>query len=315
MSRQPDGRSPSFFERFFHSEVSGSLVLLACALAALVWANSPWSDSYFALWHVPVSLHAGEFFHLELSLGHWINDALMTIFFFVVGMEIKRELVEGDLSTRARAMLPVLGGLGGMVVPAGIYALFHAGEPTLRGWGVPMATDIAFAIAALSLMGSRVPPGLRIFLLALAIADDLGAVAVIAIFYTAEISLSSLGLAVAGLVFCYAMNLAGVRAILVYWVIGGFVWYEMHHSGVHATIAGVLLGFLTPTSVPSGGHESLVDRARREAILRMKDRARRRGARMVFNVKLETASIYKGRRRAIGSIEVLAYGTAVIPPR
>jgi NhaA family Na+:H+ antiporter len=250
------------FVRFMELEISSAILLLAMAVVALVWANSPWGATYDAFWHTPISFVVGQVFEIELSLGHWVNDGLMTIFFFVVGMEIKREMVEGELSSRARAMLPILGALGGMVVPAGIYATLHWGEPTLRGWGIPMATDIAFAVAALSVLGSRVPSGLRIFLLALAIADDLGAVAVIAIFYTAELHLVSLGLAGLGLASCVLLRWAGVRSFLVYLAVGVFVWYETHHSGVHATIAGVMLGFLTPTDEPHGDHQSLIDRGR-----------------------------------------------------
>ncbi|NIP97417.1 MAG: Na+/H+ antiporter NhaA, partial [Akkermansiaceae bacterium] len=176
---------------------------------------------------------------------------------------IKRELVLGELSTAQRAMFPVAGALGGMIVPAGIYLAFHAGEATAQGWGVPMATDIAFAVAALSLLGKRVPPGLRIFLLALAIADDLGAVAVIAIFYTAELHLDSLALAGMGCLACLLLNKAGFRSFTLYFIVGIFVWYETHHSGVHATVAGVLLGFLTPTaSDEDHDKESLADVAR-----------------------------------------------------
>ncbi|MDJ0788932.1 MAG: Na+/H+ antiporter NhaA [Myxococcota bacterium] len=254
------------FIRFLELETSAAILLLMMAVVALVWANSPWGETYAHFWHTPFALEIGPdealLFEVELSLGHWVNDGLMVLFFFVVGMEIKRELVMGELSTRQRAMLPILGALGGMIVPAGIYAAFHWGEPTIRGWGIPMATDIAFAVAALSVLGSRVPPGLRVFLLALAIADDLGAVAVIAIFYTAEIHLASLGWAAGGLALCFAFNRAGVESLLVYVVIGLFVWYETHHSGVHATIAGVLLGFLTPTGRFRSEHETLVERGR-----------------------------------------------------
>ncbi len=259
------------FQRFLELEVSSAVLLVAMTVTALLWANSPWAASYFDLWHhTKAGIVVGDGFELKLSLGHWVNDGLMAIFFFLVGMEIKREMVEGELSTRARAMLPVMGAIGGMVFPAGLYALFHWGEPTIRGWGIPMATDIAFAVAALSLLGKRVPPGLRIFLLALAIADDIGAVAVIAIFYTAEIHLSALGMAGAGLAACVVLNWIGVRSFLVYLVVGVFVWYEMHHSGVHATIAGVMLGFLTPTSLPDPDRESLVDRGR-HALERMRE--------------------------------------------
>ncbi len=258
------------FLRFMELEVSSALLLVGMAAIALVWSNSPWADSYFALWHKTYAGFSLGDFEIKLSLGHWVNDGLMVIFFFLVGMEIKRELVEGELSTRARAMLPILAAVGGMVVPAGIYAALHWGQPTIRGWGIPMATDIAFAVAALSLLGKRVPSGLRVFLLALAIADDLGAVAVIAVFYTAEIHLANLGLAALGLLACFAFNKAGVRSYLIYVLLGVWVWYEMHHSGVHATIAGVLLGFLTPTTVPARDHESLVDRGR-HAVERLRE--------------------------------------------
>jgi NhaA family Na+:H+ antiporter len=259
------------FARFAELEVSSAVVLLLMTAVALIWANSPWGDSYEAFWHhTYASVAVGDFFELSLPLGHWVNDALMAIFFFVVGMEIKREMVQGELSSPRKAMLPVAAALGGMVVPAGIYASIHWGEPTLRGWGVPMATDIAFAVAALSLLGSRVPHSLRVFLLALAIADDLGAVAVIAIFYTAEIHTEALALATAGLVFTYVLNLVGVRSLWIYFPVGCFVWLETHHSGVHATIAGVLLGFLTPTSRDVEDHDSLLDHGR-EALERLRE--------------------------------------------
>jgi len=249
------------FLRFLELEVGSAILLLSMSAAALLWANSPWSGTYDAFWQTPVAFRVGDVFAIELSLVAWVNDALMAIFFFVVGMEIKREMVEGELSSRPKAMLPVLAALGGMIVPAGIYAAFHAGGDAARGWGVPMATDIAFAVAALSVLGTRVPSGLRIFLLALAIADDLGAVAVIAIFYTAEIRLDALALAGFGLALCVVLNAIGVRSFLVYVVVGVFVWYETHHSGVHATIAGVLLGLITPTDAHDD-HETLLERGR-----------------------------------------------------
>lgn len=250
------------FVRFTSLEISSAILLLAAAVAALVWANSPWGASYAQFWNTPLSFQIGDVFAIELTLELWVNDALMAIFFFVVGMEIKREMVYGDLSTRSLAMLPLFAALGGMIVPAGIYYWFHMGGPASSGWGVPMATDIAFAVAALSVLGPRVPPSLRIFLLALAIADDLGAIAVIAIYYTAEIHLGALGLAGGGLLFCWLMNKAGVRSFLPYIVVGCFVWFETHHSGIHATVAGVLLGFLTPCGVAERDHESLMDRGR-----------------------------------------------------
>ena len=252
------------FVRFLELEVASAVLLLAMTVAALVWANSPWSESYAHFWHTSLALVLGSGWSIDLSLGHWVNDGLMTIFFFMVGMEIKREMVLGELSAPKKAMLPIMAAIGGMVIPAGVYVFFHAGGPAIRGWGVPMATDIAFAVAAMSVLGSRVPPGLRIFLLALAIVDDLGAVAVIAIFYTAEIHLDALAWAGAGLGFIVFMRWAGVRSILFYILVGIFIWYETHHSGVHATIAGVMLGVLTPTAVDhdDDDHETLVERGR-----------------------------------------------------
>src|SRR5690606_14786576 len=248
-------------ERFLGLETSSSILLLAATVLALAWANSPWAASYGHLLHVPFALRIGDF-ELAMSFAHVVNDALMGIFFFVVGMEIKRELVIGGLSSPSRALLPVLAAAGGMIVPAGIYASLHWGEPTLRGWGIPMATDIAFAVAALSAFGRRVPPGLKIFLLALAIADDIGAVSVIAIFYTAELSVEWLAWAAAGLAFTYAMNLAGVRHYAAYIAIGGVVWFATYQSGVHATIAGVALGLITPARplAPPPDRETLLQR-------------------------------------------------------
>jgi NhaA family Na+:H+ antiporter len=194
---------------------------------------------------VPLAARIGPW-EIELSLHHFVNDALMALFFFVVGLEIKRELAIGELSSLSRALLPVIAAVGGMVVPAGIYAAFHWDGPALKGWGIPMATDIAFAVAALSVFAARVPSGLKIFLLALAIADDIGAVSVIALFYTQDLSLPWLGYAVAGLLLTWGLNVAGVRAYSVYFLVGGLVWLAAYNSGVHATIAAVALGFLTP---------------------------------------------------------------------
>jgi len=250
------------FLQFFEIEVASASVLFGMTVVALVWANSPWSQSYEDLWHhTELGVSLGHW-HFEMSLGHFVNDALMAIFFFAVGLEIKRELVMGELSTRQRAMLPVFGALGGMVVPALIYTGFHYGGPAIRGWGVPMATDIAFAVAAMSILGSRVPSGLKVFLLALAIADDLGAVAVIAIFYTADLSLAYLGASFGMLGLVWVVQKAGVRAFSIYWVLGAVAWYFMVKSGVHATVAGVFLGFLTPTRPRDPRTESVLERGR-----------------------------------------------------
>ncbi|MEB2344048.1 MAG: Na+/H+ antiporter NhaA [Deltaproteobacteria bacterium] len=238
-------RAGAPLQRFLELEAASTILLLAATGVALVWANSPWAPLYEALLHVPLALRIGPW---ELALGfeHFVNDALMAVFFFVVGLEIKRELAVGELSSASRALLPVVAAAGGMVVPAGLYAAFHWDGPALRGWGIPMATDIAFAVAALSVFGARVAPGLKVFLLALAIADDIGAVAVIALFYTESLSMAWLGAAAAGLALVAGLGRAGVRAYGVYLAAGIGVWLAVHASGVHATIAAVALGFLTP---------------------------------------------------------------------
>jgi len=249
------------FVQFMEIEISSALVLLAMTVLALVWANSPWAHGYEHLLHEKIAVSFGGH-ALSLSVHHWINDGLMAIFFFLVGMEIKREMVMGDLSTRARAMLPVMAALGGMLFPAGIYTLFHYGGPASHGWGIPMATDIAFAVAAMSVLGSRVPSPLKVFLLALAIADDLGAVLVIAVFYTESIHLGALAAAGGALLVVLAMNYTGVRAFLPYWIVGAFAWFFTHESGVHATIAGVALGLMTPAWPDPRRQSSLVNRSR-----------------------------------------------------
>jgi NhaA family Na+:H+ antiporter len=250
-------------QRFLAIEAASTILLLLASAIALAWANSPWHESYESLWSNTLGVSAGGW-AFQLSLGHVVNDGAMALFFFVVGMEIKHELVHGELSSRERAMLPVFGALGGMIVPAGIYLLFHGSTPAVSGWGIPMATDIAFAVAALAALGPRVPAGLKVFLLALAIVDDLGAVMVIAIFYTHALSLPALVAAAAGLGLIYGMNRAGVRSYFAYWVVGISVWAATYASGIHATIAGVLLGFLTPASRLDPA-DTLVARARRQA--------------------------------------------------
>ena len=230
---------------FVHSEVAGSVILLACTVAAMVWANSPWAAAYFALVHTKLALVFGTS-TFALSLQHWINDGLMVAFFFVVGLEIKRELSVGHLSSVRQAALPVAAALGGMVVPAAIYLSFNTGGPGARGWGVPMATDIAFALGILALLGSRVPIGLKVFLTALAIADDLGAVLVIALFYTEQIRWDALG---AALVFLLLVALAvrsGLRRPVLYALPILGVWVSVFASGVHATVAGILVAMVVP---------------------------------------------------------------------
>jgi len=249
--------------RFLAIEAASSVLLLAATLVALAAANSPWREGWVHFWHQPLALRLGAY-ELSLGLAHFVNDALMAIFFFVVGLEIKRELTIGELATRERAMLPVFGALGGMVVPAALYALLQPGGEASAGWGIPMATDIAFAVAALAILGPRVPPGLKVFLLALAIVDDLGAVTVIAIFYTDEIRLAALAAALLGFGLVWGTRLAGVRSYAPYFVVGAGVWLATLGSGVHATVAGVMLGLLTPV-------HALVER--RSLIERVRERA------------------------------------------
>jgi NhaA family Na+:H+ antiporter len=230
---------------FLRIEAAGGVVLVIAAVLAMVWANSPWADTYQALWHTEVRLSFGS---LELSedLQHWVNDALMVFFFFVVGLEIKYELVSGHLRDARTAAVPIVAALGGMILPASIYFLVAGRGEGASGWGIPMATDIAFAVGVLGLLGRRIPPAARVFLLTLAIADDIGAIAVIAVFYTADLSFVWLG--VAGVAFLTIVMLRRLRvwSLQLYVVVAVVAWFATYQSGVHATIAGVLLGLLTP---------------------------------------------------------------------
>ena len=232
--------------RFIDREVAGGILLLAATAAALVWVNSGWGDSYHSFWHTEIELAVGSWHLPHMSLGHFVNDALMALFFFVVGLEIKRELVTGDLSSMRAAALPAIGAAGGMVVPALLYFVFNTAGEASRGWGIPMATDIAFAVGIVALLGSRISPKIKLFLLTLAIVDDIGAIAVIAIFYTSDLSTTWLLTALVGLIAVWVLQKIRVWAIPVYAVLGIFIWYATLESGVHATIAGVALGLLTP---------------------------------------------------------------------
>ncbi len=232
--------------RFIDREVASGVLLLVATAAALVWVNSGWGDSYHEFWHTEIELAVGTWHLPHMSLGHFVNDALMALFFFVVGLEIKRELVTGDLSSARAAALPVIGAVGGMAVPALLYLMLNTAGEASRGWGIPMATDIAFAVGIVALLGSRVSPKIKLFLLTLAIVDDIGAIAVIALFYTSDLSTQWLLTALAGLIVVWILQKARVWAIPVYAVVGIFVWYATLESGVHATIAGVALGLLTP---------------------------------------------------------------------
>jgi NhaA family Na+:H+ antiporter len=234
-----------YFEWFVQSEVAGSVLLLVCTVVALVWANSPWAETYVDVLHTYFGVSWGDA-SFKLSLHHWINDGLMVVFFFVVGLEIKRELVVGELSSFDKAALPVAAAVGGMVVPALLFTAVNLGGEGARGWGIPMATDIAFALGVLAMFGTRAPLGLKVFLTALAIADDLGAVAVIAIFYTERIKFAALVIAAVLLVGLFLAIRLGVRrrGILYLLIIG--VWLAVFSSGVHATVAGILVAMVIP---------------------------------------------------------------------
>jgi NhaA family Na+:H+ antiporter len=249
-------------ERFVQSETSSSVLLFGATVVALVWANSPWSASYFALWKLPVQI--GRRPLLSMDLHHWIDDGLMVLFFLVVGLEIKREIVKGELSSFRQAALPIMAALGGMIIPAILYFAFNRSGPGARGWGIPMATDIGFAMGVLALLGKRIPSSLRVFMLALAIVDDVGAILVIAFFYTPKISLSAL--AVAGGLLALLVVISVRRApVYVYAVVGFFFWAAVLSSGVHATIAGVILGLIAPIK-PKFRPEELAESA--EPLLR-----------------------------------------------
>jgi Na+:H+ antiporter, NhaA family len=245
------------FKRFIHAETSGGIILLIATILALVWANSPWSGSYHHLWELPLGFRLGDW-TFSMSLHHFINDALMAVFFLFVGLEIKREMLVGELASIRAAALPIAAAAGGMIVPALLYTAVNLGGEGVSGWGIPMATDIAFALGILALMGPRVPLGLKVFLAALAIVDDLGAVLVIAIFYTADLDLGALAGSAAVFIALLAMNRLGVRHAAAYGFVGLFLWFAVLASGIHATVAGVLLALAIPARTRIDTHEFLV---------------------------------------------------------
>ena len=236
------------FNTFFHNESTGGILLLICAVIAVTLASIPGGEWFDRLWETRASIGIGDF-SIEMTLRYWINDALMAIFFFVVGLEIKREMLVGQLSSIKRSALPIVAALGGMLVPAGIYWACNAGHPeSVQGWGIPMATDIAFAIGILSLLGDRVPPSLKVFLTALAIVDDIGAIIVLAVFYPAH-ALHLEFLAYAGIILAVlaAFNALKLKNKYLYIIPGIVMWYFTYRSGIHATIAGVLLAMVIPS--------------------------------------------------------------------
>lgn len=236
-------------QAFLAAESAGGIMLMSCAVIALVWANSPWAESYQHLLHSKLSFSFGGH-DFAMSLEHWVNDGLMVIFFLLVGLEIKRELLVGELASVRRAILPMAAAVGGMVVPALIYLALNRDKPGAPGWGIPMATDIAFALGVLALVGRSVPTSVKVFLLAIAIVDDLGAVVVIATFYTKQIDQTALGVAGAFFAVLILLNLLNVHKPLPYVLIGIGLWAATLLSGIHATIAGVLLAFTIPASRP-----------------------------------------------------------------
>ena len=244
--RNPLLRALSPLRDFLHTEAAGGALLVLAAVVALVWANSPWSGSYDSLWHSKATIEiAGH--GLSLDLRHWVNDAAMAIFFLVVGLEIKREVTGGHLAGRKAAALPIAAALGGMVIPAALY-LAIAGGDAPKGWGVPMATDIALAVGVMALAGKGVPASARAFLLGLAVVDDIGAIVVIAIFYSSGVSFAWLGVAVGSLAVTLVVRRMGVHSMLVYTGLGALMWFALHEAGVHPTLAGVAMGLLAPVT-------------------------------------------------------------------
>ena len=236
----------TFIEKFIKRESSSGMLLIFTTFLALVLSNSLLAPYYDSFLHIPVSIQFGSLV-IDKSLYHWVNDGLMAIFFLLIGLEVKREVLEGHLSSVSQVTLPIVAAVGGMVVPAAIYVYFNGGDPeAIRGWAIPTATDIAFALGILSLLGNRVPLSLKVFLMALAIIDDLGAIVIIALFYTTELSTMSIIIASAALAILVAMNRMGVVKHSAYFVIGAILWVSVLKSGVHATLAGVALAFTIP---------------------------------------------------------------------
>lgn len=248
MRRKIESLSTTFLS-FLRSEASGGVILLICAILAVIIANSPWGGAYEHSLHTPIAIGIGPF-SLEMGLLHWVNDGLMAVFFFLVGLEIKREFLYGELRTKSAMILPVCGALGGMLVPALFYSLLNFGTATSGGWGIPMATDIAFALGIMTLAARSAPPGLVVFLTALAIVDDLGAIVVIALFYSTDLAWISLASGLAALTGAFLLNRMKIRFFPAYLALGLVAWYFFLKAGIHPTIAGVILGF----SIPAEGN-------------------------------------------------------------
>ena len=287
--------------RFLSIEASGGILLMVATIVALVWANSPWSGSYYDFWHTEVNLSIGEVVSLDanghsLTLVEFVNDVLMAVFFFVVGLEIKREMVTGELRRPRAAVLPVAAALGGMVVPALVFLAFNGSG---AGWGIPMATDIAFAVGVVSLLGRRVPTSLKVFLLSLAIVDDIGAILVIAVFYTSNLAMDWLYLGLATTVAVVLLTRAKVWYTPFYILLGSVLWYAMFRSGIHTTIAGVAMGLLTPA-------RPLLDRAVMPPIeLGKMDAADLRDAKFRLNESVSVASRLENRLHPVTGFVII----------
>ena len=259
LPREPIDSLVDPLKRFLHIEAASGVILLVATVVALVLANLATAEGCLGIWKTRLSCGLGSF-QMDHSLQHWINDGLMAIFFFVIGLEVKRELVMGELQDLRQAILPISAAIGGMVVPAGVYLALQWGEPGARGWGIPMATDIAFVVGCLAVLGKRIPGSLRIFLLSLAIADDIGAILVIAIGYTESLNMTALGLGIAGIASLPLFIRIGIRIQTIYYAVMVLTWLAFHESGIHATIAGVIFGLMMPT-------KSWVSESRLESVL------------------------------------------------
>jgi len=285
-------------QRFLAIEAASGIVLILTTVVAMVWANSPWRDQYTALWHTTVAVRIGDW-HLAHDLHFLVNDALMTIFFFVVGLEIRREMHGGELSDLRRAALPIVAAIGGMLVPAGLYLAFNHGRASQPGWGVPMATDIAFAVGVLTLLSTRVTPALKVLLLALAVIDDIGAIVVIALFYSAGIDTGGLGMVALGVAGVLVLQQFAVRATFAYVGPGVVVWAGLLEAGIHPTLAGVLLGLMTPARAWLG-RQGFADSARDHA-LRVEASAES------HEVLASLDEIERARREAVSPVEHLQH--------
>lgn len=299
-ARQLARRALAPVEGFLAVEASSGILLLAAAAVALVWANSPWRESYGALWHTPIGVRVGDF-AFERSLHFWINDGVMTIFFFVVGLEIRREIHRGELSELRRAALPLAAALGGMLLPAAVFVALNVGRESIVGWGIPMATDIAFAVGVLTLLGNRVPAALRVLLLALAVIDDVGAILVIAVFYSSGVAFTGFLVLGAGIAAIVAMQVLGVRSPWAYVPPGAVVWAGAYAAGIHPTLAGVVVGLMTPVRAWFG-REAFIEQADASvAAVREHEAADGRG------LLPHLEELDKARREAVSPVERIEY--------